>query len=353
MKLHDWWRLSAFREAGRTLEWCSKRLKLSVRCLSDNLRKGAPDKRRRAARKPAAVVAKKLSARRRLVRKLLKKQVKMVEKVSVTYNKDGSVRKNSKQPRVQIRFPTGSLNRCRRALFREHGMEVSRSTIHRDRQHLGLCCKKRPNGPQRFLQDASKRLEYAEQKLPFARKFKKRVRFVDEKIFDSLDSDRYAYVEDDEPAPARERERFGPRVHAFAMIGFGFKFLHMFGENEKVNAEVYRRDCIEPNLQELRKKWLLQDGAGCHEAIVEWLKENGVSIVEHPARSPDCNPVEKLWAILARKVSAYGPLTHAELRRYIRAEFDAIPQSTINSLCCHWPDMLEAVISAKGETSRI
>jgi transposase len=46
--------------------------------------------------------------------------------------------------------------------------------------------------------------------------------------------------------------------------------------------------------------WILvQDNAPCHRAAAtkQWLHRKNVKVLNFPARSPDLNPIEKLWRI--------------------------------------------------------
>jgi len=344
------WYIKGLRDGGMTLPEIRDKVHVSVRTITSNLAKGPPSAR--SARRRARRAAPNIVKRRRLVRRLLTRRVKALEDIDATLNKDGSRRKNSKLARQQTRHPTGSLGRCRRALYNDHGIAVSRSTVRRDRIACGLVARRRPKGPERFAEDEAKRLRYVKEKIPFARANCERVLFVDEKLFDSLDSDRYAYVEPGECAPPREVERYTPRVHVFGMIGVGYKFLKVFDDDLKIDTEVYRTQCVAPNLRAMRTRYFVHDGAGAHKGLSKWLAEQKIlGTVEHPARSPDLNPIERVWSIVQQQVSAKGPLTREQLKKFVVECWKAIPQSTIDRVVCSWPRMMEAVRAKKGMTS--
>ena len=337
------------REAGMKLEHIGERLNVCVRAVARNLELGSPANRKvgRKHKKACARVVK----RRALVKKLLTRRVVKAEDFLPTTNMDGSIRANSKQPRTQTRHPTGTLGRCRRALFESHSIETSVSSIRRDRLAIGLLCRRRGKGPERYAGDEEKRLAHAIEWLPFAKQHRRKVLFVDEKMFDSKDTDTFCYIFPGQVPPAKERSRFPPRVHVFGCIGWNFRSIHVFDVGQKVTAEEYRTSCLVPLLTRLRLRYFLHDGAGPHKGVRSWLEEQEhKGIIPHPARSPDMNPIERFWAIIQFMVSAHGPLTDVLLKTFVMKCWKDTKTSTINGLVDAWPRMLEAVIANKGAT---
>jgi len=321
-------------------------LKVPLRTLKYNLRQPCPTlrKRKKYQHSPASKAA--IRTKTELVRKLLTKTEKRKEALPP------STRKNARKPRVQTRKPYGTLSRCRRALWTLHNIPMSKSSVSRYAKKAGLVAKKRPRGPGRYEGDEERRLEYVKKNLQFALSSCHNVLFVDEKLFDTIDTDRFSFCRPGDPAEAYERERFPERVHVFGCVGVGFRFLYVFPEKTTIDGKGYWDNCIEPLLKTLKAgRHLLHDGAGAHKAIEEELKKKKVSVVPHPPRSPDLNPIERVWGLLARKVSQYGPLTRAELVTFVKREFAALPVATLDNICRSWPKMMKSVRQQKGATS--
>jgi hypothetical protein len=75
-----------------------------------------------------------------------------------------------------------------------------------------------------------------------------------------------------------------------------------------------------------------------------------LTVIDWPALSPDLSPIENVWAMLKRSVSARAPYSAEELARYVTEEFNAIPQSVINKLVGDFERRLRVCVQRKGST---
>ncbi|CAK9818949.1 Transposable element Tc3 transposase [Anthophora quadrimaculata] len=100
-----------------------------------------------------------------------------------------------------------------------------------------------------------------------------------------------------------------------------------------------------------------QDNAPIHTAssTKKWFEEFGIKLLPWPAISPDLNPIENLWSILARKVyDQEKPQIQnvRELKNRIESAWADIPNDTLNRLIDSIPDRLLDVIKAKGKYTK-
>ena len=90
-----------------------------------------------------------------------------------------------------------------------------------------------------------------------------------------------------------------------------YRIVRNFYEGGKTQtAQVYLRllqDVI-PEIYKPGQAWL-QDNAPVHTAhiIRDWLTENGVWYLPHPAKSPDLNPIEHFWLKLKELLHRWHP----------------------------------------------
>lgn len=100
----------------------------------------------------------------------------------------------------------------------------------------------------------------------------------------------------------------------------------------------------------------MQDGAPCHTAksIKDFLASENIPLLEWPGNSPDMNPIENLWELVKRKVSAEIITTKQKLtERLIEVwcrdpEVQALTSQCINSM----PRRVKALLKSKGTSTK-
>lgn len=96
--------------------------------------------------------------------------------------------------------------------------------------------------------------------------------------------------------------------------------------------------------------WFLQDNDPKHKSklIQEWLHNKGISCIDFPPYSPDLNPIENLWATLARRVEKMPCNTVESLQNAVETAWKEIEPELMRSLVHSMPARCQAVIDAKG-----
>lgn len=95
-----------------------------------------------------------------------------------------------------------------------------------------------------------------------------------------------------------------------------------------------------------------QDNASIHvsRSTKDWFASKNICLLDWPACSPDCNPIENLWGILAGKVYANGRqfANVNDLKAAIRASWSEIDLNCLKNLTDSMPKRIFAVIQSKG-----
>lgn len=240
------------------------------------------------------------------------------------------------------------------ALARDHGVEVSRWTVRRDLVKMGYKSVVRKRVPTVYAGDHERRLEFVR----WARRRQpRRIVFSDEKIFTCNDyTARQQWVTDANDADPREQQRFCDRLMIWGAIGHNF-FVWKVLDNAKssrgneddrrhgvLNADGYKRKVLPLVMKHLREKnlYFQQDGAKAHTAktVINYLRREVKVLEPWPARSPDLNPIETLWALLAKDVAAKFPQNREELR------------AAVEESCRHFRDNRMKVINGLVDSFR-
>jgi hypothetical protein len=95
-----------------------------------------------------------------------------------------------------------------------------------------------------------------------------------------------------------------------------------------------------------------QDNASVHvsTSTMEWFRNKNIPLMQWPACSPDCNPIENLWGILVRRVYANNRQFHSvpQLKAAILTAWNEIGQNTLQSLVNSMPERIFEVIRNEG-----
>ena len=123
----------------------------------------------------------------------------------------------------------------------------------------------------------------------------------------------------------------------WASFAWGYKGSITFLEG-KMDAKKYR-NMLAPHFELIQihfgsEKWIFQqDNAPIHTAKENkaWFSRKEITLLPWPTLSPDLNPIENLWGILARRVYANNKQYERieELKRAILREWENIELTKI------------------------
>jgi hypothetical protein len=125
----------------------------------------------------------------------------------------------------------------------------------------------------------------------------------------------------------------------------------------RMNSEVYQNvldACLVPWLEDNDDGTLIfmHDNAPIHRSrsTTAWLADRNIPTFQHPARSPELNPIENIWGILVRRVYAENRVyaTTGQLRAAIQAAWDNLEQEVIDNLVESMKNRIFSLIQRNG-----
>lgn len=233
---------------------------------------------------------------------------------------------------------TGKLNA--NEMITEIGLPIKKSQVCNILHNSGhLKYTKRKAIPSLKPQHIAARLEWAQKYMSWTTEWTKVV-FSDEKKFNLDGPDGFQYYWHDlrkEPQYFKKRNFGGGSLMLWAAFSMEGK-THLLKCDGRMNSEKYinmlETELIAFTDDQMDGDFIYQqDNASIHVSRQSraWFAEKEIDLLDWPACSPDLNPIENLWGILARRVYANG-------RRY----------STVNELyvaVCHaWREIPQTII---------
>ena len=156
---------------------------------------------------------------------------------------------------------------------------------------------------------------------------------------------------------------YNPFLHIWGAICFNGKSeLKYLKSKEHWNSEMMAKT-FEENLKPLQKKlfpdnvfYFVQDNARPHKGGVckQYLEENyAKNVIEHPTKSPDLNPIEKIWGILKERVYLIDTIQYQNRKDLKKAISQAWNEISLETIRLHITDLfntrIEKVLESGGE----
>lgn len=90
-------------------------------------------------------------------------------------------------------------------------------------------------------------------------------------------------------------------------------------------------------------------GSHTAKATLAWFKKAQISLAEHPAQSPNINPIESVWHNLKEWIHfQHYPRTVEGLKAAVHAAWNSLLQEVIDRHINKMPEHIEALLMAKG-----
>lgn len=129
------------------------------------------------------------------------------------------------------------------------------------------------------------------------------------------------------------------------------------GTGESLNAPLYRRKVLLAWLLWKSREWpdllsrWLQDGATPHTAAstTSFTLRHGMELIDHPAQSPDLNPIEKVWCTLKELVSKKRPETWPTFYKTLQACWKQAVQKRAKKAILALPEVMEKIHAEPGK----
>ena len=139
----------------------------------------------------------------------------------------------------------------------------------------------------------------------------------------------------------------------FSSKGTGVSNIYTGRINQFIFMDVLE-ECLKPSVEILQSEvpdWKYQqDGAPAHTAktVKEYFAANDIEVIPWPARSPDLNPIENIWAYMDNQLSKYQVTSLTHLKQCLHDEWLKVPTKMCENLINSMKKRVRACYYAKG-----
>jgi len=218
--------------------------------------------------------------------------------------------------RLVMTDPNGAATKASRTIKANKGKTISAEGVRRVLRKQGYKGMKKKLKPGLSQQQRKTRLQFAKKMLPMPLDYWKSVIFSDESNFEVYPSRRSNWTWRRPGSKIEPRSIIPTAQHGggkimlwscftYHGIGWGCKlpqgmdgptYLEILKDELTITANHYFKSTKNVIFQ--------HDGARVHQygEAKRWLKKHFVKVIDWPAKSPDLNPIENLWADVKRRI---------------------------------------------------
>ena len=244
-------------------------------------------------------------------------------------------------------------------------VNVSRQTVSRRLQEIGLFNRTPRKKPLVSSKNKNKRLEFANRYVIWTYENWAKVFFSDESKFNLFGNDE---------KKNNVKRHIGERLSAKCTkktVKFGGGSVMVSGMfssqgttplvrlQTRINAQIYKnivQDHVVPIIQisGFDRASFMQDNAPSHKAkvVMSYLSEQDFEIMDWPPQSPDLNQIENLWKTLGVKVIERNPTNTEDLWVKLQEEWSKISIEDCQELIRSCSRRCPAVIESKGSFTK-
>jgi len=253
-------------------------------------------------------------------------------------------------------------------LEQRYGLSAHRTTVARSLKRSGLGSFAKRKKALLSAKHRNARLKFAREHLKWTEANWSRVFFSDETKINLWNSDGRQYCWKKRGDRLRDQHVVSTLKHGggsimiwscFCAAGPGYVCRIDGAMNAKDYKGILKSDLLDSMkyyADKVADPIFQQDNDSKHTAksTLKWLDKQSFEVVEWPSQSPDLNPIERLWAILKRRLGEYPtkPRNRDELWERVVKTWDAISTDECAELIKSMPARMTAVIKAKGGYTR-